>query len=140
MRIPIFYIINYSIDLFCRNFALRPAVKNLVHAPGISPDSEFLPKSKAGRWFARLGRSSPNALKEWGSQMTRNFLLKIANFDQSRYVEDRLEVFLSHTPAGTSLRNLVHYAQVIDKREDFISKFDHGNRRNLIVSIFKFYK
>ena len=109
-------------------------MKNLVHAPGISPDSEFLPKSKAGRWFARLGRSSPSALKEWGSSMTRNFLLKIANFDQERYVEDRLEVFLSHTPAGTSLRNLVHYAQVIDRKEDAISKFDHGNRRNLIVS------
>ena len=84
------------------------------------------------RWFAKLGKSSPNALKEWGSAMTRNFLLLIANFDQRRYVTDRLEVFLAHTPAGTSLRNLVHFAQVVDKPH--ITKFDHGKRRNLIVS------
>jgi len=108
-----------------------PAVKSLVNAPVISPDLEFLPKSKAGRWFAQLGTSSPSFLKEWGSQMTRNFLLQIANFDQKRYVEARLEVFLSHTPAGTSLRNLIHYAQVVD--QPTITKFDHGKKRNLIL-------
>ena len=64
--------------------------------------------------------------------MTRNFLLQIANFDQKRYVEARLEVFLSHTPAGTSLRNLIHYAQIVD--QPTITKFDHGKKRNLIVS------
>ena len=84
------------------------------------------------RWFAKLGKSSPLALQEWGSSLTRNFLLLIANFDQKRYLEERLEVFLSHTPAGTSLRNIIHFAQAVDKEK--ISKFDHGKRRNLVVS------
>ena len=65
--------------------------------------------------------------------MARNALLLMANFDHSRYVQDRLEVFLSHSPAGTSLRNLVHFAQLVDT--NYISKFDHGKRKNLIVSL-----
>lgn len=41
-----------------------------------------------------------------------NLLLSIAGFSPARYCIDRLPVYLSHIPAGTSIQNIIHFAQV----------------------------
>lgn len=45
--------------------------------------------------------------------------------------ETRLEVFLSHTPAGTSYKNMIHIGQVL--KTGRFRKFDFGVQRNLAV-------
>ena len=59
-------------------------------------------------------------------------LLIWSNFDPSRYFAERLEVFLSHSPAGTSFRNMIHFAQIIGRKNLQIQKLDLGKKsRNL---------
>lgn len=45
--------------------------------------------------------------------------------------ETRLAVFLSHTPAGTSYKNMIHIGQVL--KTGRFRKFDFGSQRNLAV-------
>lgn len=45
--------------------------------------------------------------------------------------ETRLAVFLSHTPAGTSYKNMIHIGQVLKTGK--FRKFDFGAQRNLAV-------
>ena len=41
-------------------------------------------------------------------------------------------MFLSHTPAGTSFRNIIHFAQNIGKKGATLAKLDYGKKsRNL---------
>lgn len=43
----------------------------------------------------------------------------------------RLPVFVSHTPAGTSVKNMVHFAQLV--REKRFQKYDYGRSKNIEV-------
>ena len=116
----------------------------------VNPDGEMLPNTRAGRWIAKVATVSPDRVKKWvitsfkpklnlsslGFKSARNLLLIWANFDPSRYFAERLEVFLSHTPAGTSFRNIIHFAQNIGKRGPVggvgLAKLDYGRKsRNL---------
>ena len=64
------------------------------------------------------------SMRRFGYRSARNLLLTWANFDPSRYVASRLEVFLAHTPAGTSFRNIIHFAQNVGS--SVIRKLDYG--------------
>lgn len=41
-----------------------------------------------------------------------NFLFNIAGFNPNRYFHERMPVYVAHIPAGTSIQNIIHYAQV----------------------------
>ncbi len=41
----------------------------------------------------------------------------------------RLDVYLSHTPAGTSVKNMAHWAQMVRKKQ--FCMFDFGKQENL---------
>merc|ERR1712168_570087 len=71
---------------------------------------------------------SPGSMRRFGYRSARNLLLTWANFDPSRYVASRLEVFLAHTPAGTSFRNIIHFAQNVGS--SVIQKLDYGPQLN----------
>lgn len=43
----------------------------------------------------------------------------------------RLPVFVSHTPAGTSVKNLVHFAQLVGEKR--FQKFDYGRSKNIEI-------
>jgi hypothetical protein len=42
----------------------------------------------------------------------------------------RLDIYVSHTPAGTSVQNMAHWAQMV--RKNRFGKFDYGKKKNLI--------
>jgi len=116
--------------LFC------PMIGKLISGKVVNPDGEMLPNTRAGRWIAKVATVSPDRVKNLGFKSARNLLLIWANFDPSRYFAERLEVFLSHTPAGTSFRNIIHFAQNIGKRGPVggvgLAKLDYGRKsRNL---------
>ena len=64
------------------------------------------------------------SMRRFGYRSARNLLLTLANFDPTRYVASRLEVFLAHTPSGTSFRNMIHFAQNVGS--SVIRKLDYG--------------
>lgn len=108
--------------------SLSPYVAKLINSKMISPDLEFLPQSRAGRWIATMASKSPGSMRRFGYRSARNLLLTWSNFDPSRYVATRLEVFLAHTPAGTSFRNIIHFAQNVGS--SVIKKLDFGAELN----------
>ncbi|CAG5102227.1 Oidioi.mRNA.OKI2018_I69.chr1.g201.t1.cds [Oikopleura dioica] len=94
-------------------------------------DSEFLKRTKATRYLAKLVKDSPELLKAWGTSIAQDFAFHSVNFNHKRYVQERLQVFVSHTPSGTSFRNVVHFGQNIGHTR--MAKFDYGAKANLIV-------
>lgn len=110
-----------------------PMIGKLITGKVVNPDGEMLPNTRAGRWIAKVATVSPGRVKSLGYKSARNLLLIWANFDPSRYLADRLEVFLSHTPAGTSFRNIIHFAQNIGRTAN-LKKLDYGKKsRNFEV-------
>lgn len=93
--------------------------------------AEVLPKSEVGKWmisnlFKYCNTSVSGQLRNHGS----NLMMFICGVHAGHYFEDRLPVYFSHTPAGTSLHNLVHFSQMIQTGKT--SKFDYGTaKRNI---------
>ncbi|KAH7727169.1 CBN-LIPL-6 protein [Aphelenchoides avenae] len=54
-----------------------------------------------------------------------NVLFQIGGPEINQFNQSRLLVYLSHTPAGTSTRNIVHWAQMAVNKK--IQKFDYGD-------------
>ncbi|XP_039266703.2 lysosomal acid lipase/cholesteryl ester hydrolase-like isoform X1 [Styela clava] len=85
--------------------------------------AELLPNSEAGKW---LGTKLHNFIE--GNPDVKihgeNMLLNIAGFSPRRYCRDRLPVYISHIPAGTSIQNIIHFAQMIWHNETRKYRFD----------------
>jgi len=62
-------------------------------------------------------------------QLCNFFVSLISDSDTSLNANDRISVFMSHYPAGTSLRSLDHFGQII--REKTFSKYDYGEKINM---------
>eukprot|EP01017_Pseudomicrothorax_dubius_P041234 TRINITY_DN6572_c0_g1_i2.p1 TRINITY_DN6572_c0_g1~~TRINITY_DN6572_c0_g1_i2.p1 ORF type:complete len:376 (-),score=63.21 TRINITY_DN6572_c0_g1_i2:61-1188(-) len=45
----------------------------------------------------------------------------------------RWPVLMSHIPAGTSMRSLMHYAQIITSPDGTFKKYDYGKKKNLEI-------
>jgi pimeloyl-ACP methyl ester carboxylesterase len=54
-----------------------------------------------------------------------NFLCLIMGCDSSDWNTTRYDVYLTHDPAGTSVQNMVHWAQMV--RDDQFQMFDYGS-------------
>ncbi|CAG5101843.1 Oidioi.mRNA.OKI2018_I69.chr1.g26.t1.cds [Oikopleura dioica] len=91
-------------------------------------DCEFLQGTKLARYLTKIGKNSPLILKAWGTGIAQEFASHYVNFNHRRYVQERLPVFLSHSPSGTSLRNVVHFGQNIGKKR--MAKLDYGPKGN----------
>ena len=61
-------------------------------------DSQFLKRTKATRYLAKLVKDSPELLKAWGTSIAQDFAFHSVNFNHKRYVQKRLQVFVPHTP------------------------------------------
>jgi len=83
---------------------------------------EFLPDATI------LQRLAPDICEwvEWGCE---DFLFLIVG-GSNNLNETRVEVYISETPAGTSVKNMVHWAQGI--RAEVFQMYDYGLRENII--------
>jgi len=61
-----------------------------------------------------------------------NILFLFSGFDVAQLNMSRLAVYYSHTPAGTSAWNVVHYAQGI-RVKDRVRRFDYGRLGNIQI-------
>jgi len=74
---------------------------------------EFLPSDGVISWFAQDCSSTLEVLCE-------NILFVLCGYDMEELNATRLDVYTSHTPAGTSTWAMIHYAQEID-----VGRFRH---------------
>ena len=59
-----------------------------------------------------------------------NFIFILAGYDEAQMNATRLPVYVAHTPAGTSVQNLAHFAQLINSKH--FQKFDFGAIENMV--------
>jgi len=102
--------------------ALTPEVRFLFKIFGIH---DFLPSNEIIRWLAEFV-CRPEDL----DTLCSDIIFIIDGFDKKNLNKTRVPVYLSHTPAGTSVRNMVHYAQMYLSGK--FQAYDYGERENLI--------
>lgn len=86
---------------------------------------EFIPKSKLIDWMANTACKSSSY-----KFLCSNVLFLIAGQDASHMNQTRLPVYMTHTPAGTSVQNIVHYGQMIKSGK--FQKHDYGFMGNTL--------
>ncbi|XP_031565908.1 gastric triacylglycerol lipase-like [Actinia tenebrosa] len=86
---------------------------------------DFLPNNEIMKILADLF-CGPKDTREFCSDVI--FLLD--GFDEKQLNKTRLPVYIAHTPAGTSVKNMYHYAQ--SYRSKKFQKFDYGTVGNRI--------
>jgi len=101
---------------FLSNFA--PFMKKIIDLFGIR---DFLPSNAILEFIAQeICGHSHSSEKACG-----NIVFLIAGFDTSNLNDTRLPVYLSHLPAGTSVKDFLHYLQMV-KSGKFIM-YDYGS-------------
>ncbi|CAN7988476.1 unnamed protein product [Ixodes hexagonus] len=87
---------------------------------------DFLPSN----WFIRL-LAKTMCRYTISREICENAIFIICGNEIKEMNLTRLPVFISHTPAGTSVKNMVHFAQmVLHKR---FQKYDYGSEKNRMV-------
>lgn len=116
---PIFFLTHTATILRDVAFTLNP-IEEFFHPLG---ESEFLP----GRVFQKLldigfcgGKWSEKACYDIGEI--------VFGFDDINNNMSRVPVYLSNWPAGTSLKNIIHFGQLIVAGK--CQKFDYGKKGN----------
>ena len=84
---------------------------------------EFLPSGKLSRTTAAIFCEKADAF------ICEDVIFAICGPDQTGLNKSRLVVYVSHTPAGTSLQNMLHWGQAAVR--DNVTRFDYGRKENL---------
>ncbi|XP_043264592.1 lipase 3-like [Colletes gigas] len=90
-------------------------------------EGEFLPQNYVIKHLAKY-LCYVNYLEE---EICSNSMFVIVGFDKAQFNGTLLPLILNHTPAGTSSRTLVHYAQEIES--GYFRQFDHGAEKNVQI-------
>lgn len=88
--------------------------------------NEFLPQSKVIKWLSKFGCE----LNEVEKYICENIVFVLCGFDKYQYNSTLASVIFAHSPAGTSTKTVVHYAQEIHENGKF-QNFDYGNDGNI---------
>jgi lysosomal acid lipase/cholesteryl ester hydrolase len=88
--------------------------------------NEFLPQSRVIKWISKYGCE----LNEAEKYICENTVFVICGFDKQQYNASLMPVIFAHTPAGTSTKTVVHYAQEIHENGNF-QNFDYGTEENV---------
>ncbi|KAF7623626.1 Metalloendopeptidase [Meloidogyne graminicola] len=83
---------------------------------------EFLPHNWASEIFAKMICG-----QKWENPLCDNILFLIGGPESSQFNQTRLMIYLTHEPAGTSTKNIVHWAQM--QQSGLVQKFDYGTGR-----------
>ncbi|XP_031694641.1 gastric triacylglycerol lipase [Anarrhichthys ocellatus] len=84
----------------------------------------FLPQSHMIEWFAEHV-----CAKQLLSELCGNLFFILCGFDEKNLNKTRIPVYTEHCPAGTSVQNMVHWAQAVDGGK--LSAFDFGAAGNM---------
>uniref|UniRef100_A0AAG5CT72 Partial AB-hydrolase lipase domain-containing protein n=1 Tax=Anopheles atroparvus TaxID=41427 RepID=A0AAG5CT72_ANOAO len=87
--------------------------------------NEFMPQNKIIRYLAKYGCELTEAEK----YICENTVFVLCGFDKEQYNATLMPVIFGHTPAGTSTKTVVHYAQEIHNEGNF-QLFDYGESEN----------
>lgn len=87
--------------------------------------NEFMPQNKIIRYLAKYGCELTEAEK----YICENTVFVLCGFDKEQYNATLMPVIFGHTPAGTSTKTVVHYAQEIHESGNF-QQFDYGEKEN----------
>jgi len=104
---------------------LAPYSKLLSVLFGLLGEEEFLPKSEILTWFASEVCDKGLVPK----LLCTNILFLIAGYDYKYMNESRIPVYVGQHPAGTSVRNIIHFAQTINDQN--FGMFDFGPEENM---------
>lgn len=85
---------------------------------------ELFPNSKLMKFLART--VCAEALSQ---ELCIASVFVMNGYDPSQMNKTRIPVYISHTPAGTSVRNLIHFGQEILARQ--FQKYDFGPTGNM---------
>uniref|UniRef100_A0A4W6G2F0 Lipase n=1 Tax=Lates calcarifer TaxID=8187 RepID=A0A4W6G2F0_LATCA len=85
---------------------------------------DFLPQSYMIEWFAEHV-----CAKQVLSELCGNIFFILCGFDEKNLNVTRTPVYTTHCPAGTSVQNMVHWAQAVHKGK--LMAFDFGAAGNM---------
>lgn len=104
---------------------LAPFVEDASAVFAMFGEYDFLPSSPLMRLVA-----GTLCLFEESRSLCENTIFFICGPEGPQLNKTRLPVLVSHTPAGTSVRNMGHYAQLVLSEK--FQKFDFGKTRNRV--------
>ncbi|XP_074092259.1 gastric triacylglycerol lipase-like [Macrotis lagotis] len=100
----------------------RPVLTSLLG------DKDFLPETNLNKILAT--KICNNRLTDI---LCIKFIFSLSGFDTENLNRSRLDVYLSHNPAGSSIQNLLHYSQEYFAIRKVLPAFDWGSpQENLI--------
>ncbi|KAG7507189.1 lysosomal acid lipase/cholesteryl ester hydrolase [Solea senegalensis] len=85
---------------------------------------DFLPQSYQIKWFAEHVCG-----KQLLSELCGNLFFVLCGFDEKNLNMSRTAVYTTHCPAGTSVQNMIHWAQAV--HEGKLMAFDFGRSGNM---------
>ncbi|XP_037027397.1 lipase 3-like isoform X2 [Bradysia coprophila] len=106
---------------------LAPFSKDVEMVAKFLGANEFLPQNKILQFLAKYGCE----LTEAERYICENTVFVLCGFDKAQYNETLMPVIFGHTPAGTSTKTVVHYAQEIHEKGNF-QYFDYGTKENIV--------
>ncbi|KRZ83508.1 Gastric triacylglycerol lipase [Trichinella sp. T8] len=83
---------------------------------------EFMPSTRFMKWLGGKLCTGRTAF------LCQNALFLFVGCDFLNFNMTRLPVYMAHTPSGTSVSNIMHFSQMIQKGE--FKKFDYGSHEN----------
>ncbi|XP_071071886.1 lysosomal acid lipase/cholesteryl ester hydrolase isoform X2 [Dasypus novemcinctus] len=87
---------------------------------GLFGVKEFLPQSAFLKWLST--HICPHVILK---ELCGNLLLVLCGFNEKNLNMSRVDVYTTHSPAGTSVQNLLHWGQVVKSRK--FQAFDWGS-------------
>ncbi|XP_058839895.1 lipase 3-like isoform X1 [Topomyia yanbarensis] len=122
-QFPSLHIPNW-VDGFANDILKRLSLRLLMILKFFG-SNEFMPQNKIIRYLAKYGCELTEAEK----YICENTVFVLCGFDKEQYNATLMPVIFGHTPAGTSTKTVVHYAQEIHEHGNF-QQFDYGEAEN----------
>ncbi|ELT87656.1 hypothetical protein CAPTEDRAFT_5448 [Capitella teleta] len=95
---------------------ITPELEGLFDLFGID---EFLPSSRILKFLG-----STLCEEKYTRDICENIFFLICGYDSQNMNVSRIPVYVSHSPAGTSVKNLIHFAQMV--KSNRCQKYDYG--------------